>query len=100
MAECSSPESLELRLEIAALESRDRRLFGNKNSFSCQSNFAFATLPRAATGIPRNSHNNNNNVFIKNSLPKQTCNNLHDNKMNKGKQLLVTIKKHLLIETD
>ena len=32
-------------------------------------------------------------AFIKNSLHKQARNNLHCNKMNKGRQILVTIKK-------
>ena len=32
-------------------------------------------------------------VFIKKSLRKQTCNNLHGNKKNKGKSILITIKK-------
>ena len=42
MAECSLSESQELCLEITVLariaESHDRRMFGNKNSFSCQPN--------------------------------------------------------------
>ena len=45
MAECSLSESQELYLEITVLariaESRDRRMFGSKNSFSCQSNLPF-----------------------------------------------------------
>ena len=32
-------------------------------------------------------------VFIKNSLRKQTCDNLQGNKKNKGKSILITIKK-------
>ena len=44
MAECSLPESQELWLEIPVAriaESRDRRMFGNINSFSGQSNLPF-----------------------------------------------------------
>ena len=59
MAECSSPESQELCLEITVLESCDRRMFGNKNSFSCQSNFVFCCHkihPRPYRGLPQASH--------------------------------------------
>ena len=39
-------------------------------------------------------------VFIENSLRKQTCNNLHGNKMNKENKYLLLLKGHLLIKTD
>ena len=64
-AECSLPESQESCLEITVLariaESRNHRMFGNKNSFSCQSNLPFCvhTLPWPATGIPRNKESLN-----------------------------------------
>ena len=62
MAECSLPESQELCLEITVLalaESRDRRMFGNKNSFSCQSNLPFCVAkiqPKTYLGLPQASH--------------------------------------------
>ena len=59
MAEHSSPESQELCLEITALESHDHRMFGNKNSFSCQSNFGFCCdkiHPKPYRGLPQASH--------------------------------------------
>ena len=59
MAECSSPESQELCLELTVLESRYRKMFGNENSFSCQSNFAFCydkIHPKPHRGLPQASH--------------------------------------------
>ena len=67
MAECSLPESQELCLEITVLalvharivESRDRRMFGNKNSFSCQSNLPFCVdkiQPKTYLGLSQASH--------------------------------------------
>ena len=63
MAECSLPESQELCLEITVLariaESRDRRMFGNINSFSCQSNLPFSgdkIHPKPYRGVPQASH--------------------------------------------
>ena len=53
MAECSTPESQELCLELTVLESRDRKMFGNKNSFSCQSNFAFCCDKNLTVGCHR-----------------------------------------------
>ena len=63
MAECSLPESQELCLEIAVpariAESGDRRMFGNKNSFSCQSNLPFCVHKihqKPYRGLPQASH--------------------------------------------
>ena len=67
MAECSLPESQELCLEMTVLalvlariaESRDRRMFENKNSFSWQSNFPFYVAkiqPKTYLGLPQASH--------------------------------------------
>ena len=63
MAECSLPESQELSLEMTVLakiaESRDRRMFGNKNNFSCQSNLPFCVdkiHPKPNRGLPQASH--------------------------------------------
>ena len=46
-------------LNYASSESRDRKMFGNKNSFSCQSNFAFCCdkiHPKPYRGLPQASH--------------------------------------------
>ena len=42
-------------MNYASSESRDRKMFGNKNSFSCQSNFAFCDKihPKPYRGLLR-----------------------------------------------
>ena len=64
IAECSLPESQELCLEITVLatriaELRDHRMFGNENSFSCQSILPFCgdkIQPKTYRGMPQASH--------------------------------------------
>ena len=63
MAECCLPESQESCLEITVLariaQSRNHRMFGNKNGFSCQSNLPFCfdkIQPKPYRGLPQASH--------------------------------------------
>ena len=58
-------------LEITVLESRDRRMFGNKNTFSCQSNFAFCgdkIQPKPYRGLPQASHGITKQIYKRVSL--------------------------------
>lgn len=62
IAECSLPESHNAWKLQSLWELQNRRMFGNKNCFSCQSNLLFCvdeekeTLPKPYRGMPRASH--------------------------------------------
>ena len=60
MAECFLPESQKLITVLARIaESRDRSMFGNKNSYSCQSNLQFCVdkiQPKSYHSLPQASH--------------------------------------------
>ena len=60
MAECCLPEScLEVTVLARIAESRNHRMFGNKNGFSCQSNLPFwfdKIQPKPYRGLPQASH--------------------------------------------
>ena len=62
IAECFLPESLNAWKLQSLRESQNRRMFRNKNSFSCQSNLPFCvdekreTQPKTYRGLPQASH--------------------------------------------
>ena len=55
--------------------------------------FSLSRMTERVKSLGEPWNNNNNNVSLLNSLRKQTCNNLHGNKKNMGKSILITIKK-------